>query len=85
MIEYTTYGYILMNVTLGCVALLVRGDRIVTRFRRFLCDESGATAIEYGIIVSLITMTAIFSITAVGGRIRDVYNLLLSMMGWSTP
>ncbi len=57
----------------------------MVRLRRFLCDESGATAIEYGIIVSLITMTAIFSITALGTRLREVYNSLLSLMGWSTP
>jgi pilus assembly protein Flp/PilA len=82
MMQYTTYGYKLINVTFGCVTSLVRGDQVVTRLRRFFCDESGATAIEYGIIVSLITMTAIASITLVGGRLREVYVLLMSTLGW---
>lgn len=57
----------------------------MARLRRFLCDESGATAIEYGVIIALISMTAIASISLVGTRLRDVYNLLLNTMGWGTP
>jgi Flp pilus assembly pilin Flp len=82
MMQYTTYGYKLINVTFGCVTSLVRGDQVVTRLRRFFCDGSGATAIEYGIIVSLMTLTAIFSISVVGGRLGEVYDRLISAMGW---
>ncbi|HRK18746.1 MAG TPA: Flp family type IVb pilin [Hyphomicrobiaceae bacterium] len=35
--------------------------------RRFLRDESGATAIEYGLIATLIAVACIASFTALGG------------------
>ncbi len=35
-------------------------------FKRFLKDESGATAIEYGLIVALIAVVIITAVTAVG-------------------
>ena len=36
-------------------------------FSRFVKDESGATAIEYGLIASLISIAAIAAFTTVGG------------------
>lgn len=41
--------------------------------RLFGRNESGATAIEYGLIVALITITAILSVTDVGSRISTVF------------
>jgi len=35
-------------------------------FKMFLKDENGATAIEYGLIASLIGMTLVGAITAIG-------------------
>ena len=35
--------------------------------RRLLADQGGATAIEYGLIVALIAVTAIGGISALGG------------------
>ena len=35
--------------------------------RRLLADQAGATAIEYGLIVALIAVTAIGGISALGG------------------
>ena len=40
---------------------------IRTTFRRLLADQGGATAIEYGLIVALIAVTAIGGISALGG------------------
>lgn len=47
-------------------------------FKRFLKDESGATAIEYGLIAALIAVAIISVVTAVGtnleatfGEVRD--------------
>lgn len=37
---------------------------------RFLKDESGATAIEYGLIIALIAVVIISAVTAVGGKIN---------------
>ena len=40
----------------------------------FLKDESGATAIEYGLIASLIAVVIIAGVTAVGTNLKGNYN-----------
>ena len=39
-------------------------------FARFLKDESGATAIEYGLIAALIAVAIIGGVTALGGSVN---------------
>jgi pilus assembly protein Flp/PilA len=39
-------------------------------FARFLKDQSGATAIEYGLIAALISVVAITTLTAVGSKLN---------------
>ncbi len=39
--------------------------------RRFLCDTRGSTAIEYGLIVGLITCVAIISLQRVGSGMNN--------------
>jgi pilus assembly protein Flp/PilA len=41
---------------------------------RFLKDESGATAIEYGLIASLIALVVIASATSVGTKLGTQMN-----------
>lgn len=41
---------------------------------RFLADESGATAIEYGLIISLIFLVIISSVTAFGNKASAIFN-----------
>ena len=40
---------------------------------RFLKDESGATAIEYGLIVALIAVVIIAAVTAIGGTLNTTF------------
>jgi len=40
-------------------------------FNRFLKDESGATAIEYGLIAALIAVVIIAATQALGTGVRD--------------
>ena len=42
-------------------------------FTRFLNDESGATAIEYGLIAALIAVTVIAAVTLVGTKLNLVF------------
>ena len=44
------------------------------RFKRFLHDESGATAIEYGLIASLISIAAIAAFSRTGGKVKSTFN-----------
>lgn len=41
---------------------------------RFLKDESGATAIEYGLIVALIALAIFGSVSATGGGVGGAWN-----------
>ena len=43
-------------------------------FARFLKDESGATAIEYGLIAALIAVAIIGGVTAIGEQTGTAFN-----------
>lgn len=47
---------------------------------RFLDDERGATAIEYGLIAALISLAAILAFTALGLNLADVFNSVTNAM-----
>ena len=42
--------------------------------RRFLAGESGATAIEYGLIVGLISLAIVSALSATGTSVGDIWN-----------
>ena len=42
--------------------------------RRFLAGESGATAIEYGLIVGLISLAIVTALSATGTSVGDIWN-----------
>ena len=46
-------------------------QNLVTRFLR---DESGATAIEYGLIAALIAVVIITAVTSVGTNLSGTFN-----------
>jgi pilus assembly protein Flp/PilA len=39
-------------------------------------DESGATAIEYGLIAALVSVAAIGALTALGGKLSVMFNFV---------
>ena len=43
-------------------------------FSSFVQDESGATAIEYGLIAALIAVAIITAVTTVGGKLTTTFN-----------
>ncbi|MGL4196258.1 MAG: Flp family type IVb pilin [Allorhizobium sp.] len=43
-------------------------------FARFVKDESGATAIEYGLIAALISVALITGATTLGGALNNQFN-----------
>jgi pilus assembly protein Flp/PilA len=49
-------------------------------FSRFLKDESGATAIEYGLIAALISVALVTGATSLGGKIGNTFNGLSTKM-----
>ncbi|MDP9592187.1 UNVERIFIED_ORG: pilus assembly protein Flp/PilA [Shinella zoogloeoides] len=49
-------------------------------FARLMKDESGATAIEYGLIAALISVALITGATALGGSLNNVFQNLSGEM-----
>ena len=43
---------------------------------RFLADETGATAIEYGLIAGLIALVIVGSATTLGGKLATKYTAI---------
>ena len=46
---------------------------MITDVRNFIEDESGVTAIEYGLIAALVAVAAISAFTALGGKLSSVF------------
>ena len=49
--------------------------------KKFLRDESGATAIEYGLIAALISVVIITAVTTVGGNLKTTFNSVVTALG----
>ncbi len=53
----------------------------MTRFISLMKDESGATAIEYGLIASLIAVAIIGAVTTVGGNLTTTFTTIGTNLG----
>ncbi|MFA1622402.1 Flp family type IVb pilin [Rhizobium mongolense] len=53
-------------------------------FSRFLKDESGATAIEYGLIAALISVALIAGATTLGNTLNNTFTNLSKTMNGAT-
>jgi pilus assembly protein Flp/PilA len=60
------------------ITINLKGGRNMERFKRFIKDEEGVTAIEYALIASLIAVAIIGAVTLVGS---DLSAKLTSIAG----
>jgi pilus assembly protein Flp/PilA len=49
-------------------------------FARFLADESGATAIEYGLIAAGISLAIIAAVNGLGSNLNTMFNSINSSL-----
>ena len=49
-------------------------------FSRFVRDESGATAIEYGLIAALIAVVVITALTSIGTNLSGKFNTIATSL-----
>jgi pilus assembly protein Flp/PilA len=49
-------------------------SNMTTLIKRFAKDQSGATAIEYGLIASLIAVAAITAMTTIGSNLKGTFD-----------
>ncbi len=52
----------------------------MSTFKRFLRNESGATAIEYGLIAAGISVVIIGAVNALGTKLTGVFTYVTSQM-----
>jgi pilus assembly protein Flp/PilA len=55
-----------------------------TLFSRFIANESGVTAIEYGLIAALIAVVIIGAVTTVGGDLKTTFNAVGTALAGAT-
>ena len=48
---------------------------------RFAQDESGVTALEYGLIAALIAVVIIPAVTLLGGNLANAFNFIAGAVG----
>ncbi|MCA1300797.1 Flp family type IVb pilin [Stappia indica] len=48
---------------------------------RFAKDESGATAIEYGLIAGLISIAIVTAVAAAGGSVASIFGKVSTALG----
>lgn len=56
-----------------------------TLTQKFLQDESGATAIEYGLIAALVSVAAIAALTAMGGSLNTMFEAVSTALDSAIP
>ncbi len=49
---------------------------MLTKLMVFLKDDSGATAIEYGLIAALVSVAAITALSAMGASLVDIFTVV---------
>jgi pilus assembly protein Flp/PilA len=54
-------------------------------FSRFANDESGATAIEYGLIAALVSVVIIVALTALGTELTNTFTSVSEALKAPTP
>jgi pilus assembly protein Flp/PilA len=57
----------------------------MSTIRKFLKDESGATAIEYGLIAALVSVVIIVVLGALGQNLNDTFKAVNTGLAGATP
>ena len=53
---------------------------MLVQIKKFLRDEEGATAVEYGLIAALIAVVILGAVTGVGEKLEIVFNDILNAL-----
>lgn len=59
-------------------------EKFISATRRFLRDEEGVTAIEYGLIAALIAVAIIVAVQLIGTNLNATFNRVASCLTGGT-
>lgn len=48
--------------------------------KRFMIDESGQGMVEYGVILTVVVVVAMFALTSLGEQIRETFNNIMEQL-----
>ena len=57
-----------------------KGAAVMNNIRKYLADESGATAIEYGLIAALISVVIIGVLSTLGTRLNAKFTTISNQL-----
>ncbi|WP_036171810.1 Flp family type IVb pilin [Massilia sp. 9096] len=55
-------------------------SNFISAVKTFAADENGVTAIEYGLIASLVGVGIVVAATALGGKLSDMFDFIGSKL-----
>ena len=56
-------------------------ETIISSVQRFGCDEKGATAVEYSLLIAFIASVIIATVTVLGSKVQAGYCAILTGLG----
>jgi pilus assembly protein Flp/PilA len=62
-----------------------RTTRMFKTIRNFVRDETGATAIEYGLIAGLVSVAAILALQALGDSLNTIFTYVSTTLSGAVP
>lgn len=63
----------------------IMGERSMSTMRKFLQDESGATAIEYGLIAALVSVAIIAMLSLLGNNLNSTFKAVADNLSSTAP
>jgi pilus assembly protein Flp/PilA len=67
--------------SVGGTLPITLGEQNMSVLKRFLRDESGATAIEYGLIAAGISVAIIATVNSLGGQLKNTFSNVSGQLG----
>ena len=55
--------------------------KIFSEIKRFIRDEDGATAVEYGLLAALIAVVMVVAVTSVGKSVCETFRSIATTLG----
>jgi pilus assembly protein Flp/PilA len=63
----------------------IMGERSMSTMRKFLKDDSGATAIEYGLIAALVSVAIIAMLSLLGNNLNATFKAVADNLEATAP
>lgn len=57
--------------------------KFFSEIKRFIRDEEGATAVEYGLLAALIAVVMVVAVSSVGNRVCETFRTIATKLGGS--